>query len=107
MTETRAYLKPHEIKRVVDDAAHTLDVAVDTENMLWEVRATGQDTEEAETSGYMAGYRDALMAVQRIVNHGDASFLSQYVASLRDDEIPEWRREAEEIDPEYPFFWNT
>jgi hypothetical protein len=107
MEGTRAYLKPHEVKRLVDEAANTLDVAVDTDTVRWEVQGTGQDSEEAENSGYLMGYRDALMAVQRIVNHGDASPLTHYVEHLR-DEIRDWQQEAEDTAPEWTpsFFWN-
>jgi hypothetical protein len=100
----RVYLKPHETKRIVDEAVTVLMNAADTDDVLWSTRMTGQDSEEAEGSGYIAGYRDALAAVQRLLTHGDADTLTEYVEHMR-EEMREWQAEVEEIDPG-PHFWN-
>lgn len=93
-----------EMKVLIDDAVTLMIEACDTDDVLWETRATGQDTEEAESSGMLVGYKEALEAVQRLLNHGDAGPLKERLKLAR-EEMQDAQQEVEEAKPGEIHFW--
>lgn len=79
----------------IEDAAMIAAQAVDADDERWARLAVGQDTEEAESSGYIVGYRDAIANVREALKTGDPELLTTYTDGLRDD-MEAWRKEAEE-----------
>ena len=97
-------MQAHEIKRLVDDSVTVLIDACDTDDVYWSTFQIGQDSEEAEASGYLAGYRDALTAIQRLVGHFDPSFLTAYVEVVNET-MRDTQQRVDEFDPEEVHFW--
>lgn len=100
------HFSPAQRKVLVDDAVTLMIEACDTDDVLWETRATGQDTEEAEASGMLVGYKEALEAVQRLLNHGDAGPLRERLALVR-EEMLDAQQEVEEAKPGEIHFWTS
>lgn len=61
-----------------------LEAAIEADNDYWEAVAIGQNTEQAESSGYLVGFRDALSAVHTAFAYSDISTLENYLASVQD-----------------------
>lgn len=89
--------KLHEAIALVNTGVTTLENMEGVDSEYWELLATGQDSEEAEDSGYISGYGAALQAVQRALVHYDFQPLQsyiedcQYTMSERLDEIDAMR----------------
>ena len=74
-------------------AADLLSEAVDVDSEYWDALAVAQSTEEAEASGYLIGFRDALNV---LAITGD---LEGYLSVVR-DQIAEQREEIAELEAE-------
>jgi hypothetical protein len=70
--------------QIIGTAISVLEEAIATDDNYWEQYGQGQNAEEAEASGYLVGYRDALSAVHTLVAHSDASTLAGYLGSITD-----------------------
>lgn len=71
------------IAQQIRQAAEALHQAYDTDEEYWSELMCGQDTEEAEASGYLGGYRDALEAVGQLLA-GNSDTLAGFVASTKE-----------------------
>lgn len=98
-------MQAHEKKTLMDDAFTTLDNACDTDSVYWETLAVGQDSSEAEASGYLMGYRDALSAMQALWTHDQREPLAEWVKQVGVD-MREQQATVEEQLPDETFFWN-
>lgn len=74
--------------QVIGKAIEVVEDAVEADESYWSEIATGQDTEEAEHSGYLVGYRDALSAVHALVAHNDETTLRVYLDSIESMKKP-------------------
>ena len=75
-----------EERRELIEEAHTdLIDASHTDDRYWETLACGQDTEEAEASGYLNGYRDALAAIVELMFHGHPETLTSFAAEAQEN----------------------
>lgn len=84
-------------------AAQLLSNAADTDEVYWSTLAVGQDSDEAEASGYLAGYCAAIGAVQQLLVHNDAATLTGYLEQARET-MREQQERVDEEDPG-PHFW--
>lgn len=91
-------------EELVRNAASALRDACDTDEVYWEALAVGQDSEDAESSGYLMGYRDALEAVI-LAFRGDMDTLAKYTDDVRDTTGD--RQHDVETMAEGPFFWDV
>lgn len=66
----------------IQHAAAVLVEAVDVDTDWWAWQCVAQDSQEAEDSGYLMGYRDALAACDLAMRLGKTDILSQYVESV-------------------------
>jgi len=81
---------------ILHEAIEVLGEAVDVDNELWELRACGQDTEQAEMSASLAGYHAGLEAAKALIFDDDPKLLRDFVEMARRDTI-EARKEIEEV----------
>ncbi len=70
--------------KVIASALDVLLDAVNTDDDYWGELGVGQDSGEAENSGYLAGYRDALSAVHTLIAYGDVTTLNGYLDSIKE-----------------------
>lgn len=77
-------MRLREAKPILSDAVDVLINACETDEEYWSKLMTGQDSLDAEESGHLMGYRDALIAVGQLLVHNDASGLTGYVENARE-----------------------
>lgn len=66
------------VQAVLTEAIKTLGAAIEQDGTYWETLACGQDTEQAEATGALTGYSDALEAVEKLLR-GDTETIDSYV----------------------------
>ena len=79
--------------RELREAADLLSEACDVDDEYWSALAIGQNSEEAEASGYLIGFRDALNV---LAVNGD---LDGYLDAVK-DRMAEQREEITELEAE-------
>lgn len=78
-------------KDLLTQAIDATDAAIEADDDYWTRLACGQDTEEAEASGSLAGHLDALRAARKALDY-DFSELLGIIAGMR--ELAEERAEV-------------
>lgn len=68
----------------IQEAAHVLAEAVDLDTDYWAWQNVAQDSQEAEDSGYLMGYRDALAACDLFIRLGLEEPLKSYVETVKE-----------------------
>ncbi len=82
-----------DVRALISGAMVYAEKAVAADDKLWEARACGQDSEEAEGSGALTGYAEAFRAVYNLLTYNDASRMNAIIEGLK--------TEAEQAEMQY------